>query len=1106
MRQLIVLVLVLAMLAALALTLRVELAQVVLPRVAKSLGIAFSADVTDIDHRQIRLRRVTAEGLTADAVTVRFRLAELVTGKVKSVRVEGLGLDIDLTQSQAPPAPESGIQLAGFPASALPEIELVDARLGVLLPAGASVLTAQATLRHRNAGELELAAGFDASTPWLPLRGRLVSRFREFQPLSMALDLTPSGDTRAAGRVAVRMNALDQAPELTMSSSLSLGPEATRLLVADSGITLGDLQLAHTVTLRPGTPLVLVGEDAISLPEWLVSADGEAEVRFDVKALGSVNHFQNADGAGAVSLALEQGRLRVAIRDPVTLSTGTVQREWLEQLALPAVVEALLVQGGVLHLVADDGGRSLLEILPDGPVRHASGAGTLTVSSGETRLALGVSFTSALPAVDVAGALVALRSINQAESRFELALQDVEVPELLRVRRARIAGEVSVSGEDLTMSLSGASTAVIELPKSAQAKAGPLTAALSGPIDLRLDALDATRPSIHARRSGSQTRLLLANRVDVRLADGSAVAGLLEGSADLDPDSLLSAFEIARFEVGAARLDVGAATVPQLNLRGHAGGTAERFSGSVQVESAVAGLRFPSVVADAIDASTALGFHLDNGRWRLSVDQPATVRLDSLSLPGHAAATSMTIAIQQGTVTLAPDGIVRLQGLVGDIEPLSVQILRHAGPPLPLALSSLAWSARGTVNSSTGDLSGEARVRLPRVLAPEQALALRDVDLALRQAADGPGATLHAARLVSTFEPPSIPALALSGTVEAVDTGYRFTVAARGAGDRLTMRGEGKHAVANGHGQATLSVAPVVFLPGELQPRDLAPVLDVLQDVSGRAEARAEFGWTDAELDGTGLLRLQDLAFDFQDTRVSGLNVDLDFEHLFPLSSGPQQKLRVARIGAGVPITNLDAALTILTSDAGSPYILIEQLSAAALGGRILLQEARIDPVAGQQRFTLELNAVELAALTEAIALDELAGRGRLVGRLPIRVAGDSLIIEGGRLQASGPGTLSFRSAQTRQTLAPGGETLDLMLQALEDFHYDGLTMTVDKPAAGESKIVLRLTGNNPAVLDGQPFDLSIKLTGDLAPLLSTLAEGNRLSSDMLRRLWRLQR
>jgi len=233
-----------------------------LPRVAKSLGIALSAEVAEIDHQQIRLGRVTAEGLTADAVTVRFRLVELVAGKVTSVRIEGLGLEVDLRRSQAPRAPESGIQLAEFPASALPEIELVDARLRVLLPAGASVLTAQATLQHRNGGELELTAGFDASTPWLPLRGRLVSRFREFQPLSMALDLTPGGDAWAAGRVAVRMSALDQKPELSMSSALSLGPEATGSLPADSGITLGELQLVHAMTLRPGTPLVLAQSDS----------------------------------------------------------------------------------------------------------------------------------------------------------------------------------------------------------------------------------------------------------------------------------------------------------------------------------------------------------------------------------------------------------------------------------------------------------------------------------------------------------------------------------------------------------------------------------------------------------------------------------------------------------------------------------------------------------------------------------------------------------------------------------------------------------------------------------------------------------------------------
>ncbi len=198
--------------------------------------------------------------------------------------------------------------------------------------------------------------------------------------------------------------------------------------------------------------------------------------------------------------------------------------------------------------------------------------------------------------------------------------------------------------------------------------------------------------------------------------------------------------------------------------------------------------------------------------------------------------------------------------------------------------------------------------------------------------------------------------------------------------------------------------------------------------------------------------------------------------------------------------------MTVLSSEAGSPYALIEQVSSAALGGRVLLPEVRIDPGAEQQRFTLELEAIELGALTDAIALQELEGQGRLVGRFPVSLQGAEVVIANGRLQASEPGRLSFRSPQTRQTLAPAGDTLALMLSALEDFHYDSLTMTMDKPAAGESQIVLRLTGNNPAVLDGHPFDFTINLTGDLTPILSTLAEGNRLSSELLQRLWRLQR
>ncbi|MCH8155556.1 MAG: YdbH domain-containing protein, partial [Proteobacteria bacterium] len=79
----------------------------------------------------------------------------------------------------------------------------------------------------------------------------------------------------------------------------------------------------------------------------------------------------------------------------------------------------------------------------------------------------------------------------------------------------------------------------------------------------------------------------------------------------------------------------------------------------------------------------------------------------------------------------------------------------------------------------------------------------------------------------------------------------------------------------------------------------------------------------------------------------------------------------------------------------------------------------------------------------------------------------------------------------------------DLMLRVLQDFHYDELSLTIDKSAETGTRLALVLLGKNPDVLDGYPFRLNINLEGDMGPLVEALSQAYSLSNRMLRRVWR---
>ena len=59
-----------------------------------------------------------------------------------------------------------------------------------------------------------------------------------------------------------------------------------------------------------------------------------------------------------------------------------------------------------------------------------------------------------------------------------------------------------------------------------------------------------------------------------------------------------------------------------------------------------------------------------------------------------------------------------------------------------------------------------------------------------------------------------------------------------------------------------------------------------------------------------------------------------------------------------------------------------------------------------------------------------------------------------------------------------------LLLQALRDFRYESLSMTLNGETGGETEIGLRISGANPELYDGYPIALNVNVSGELYDLL----------------------
>jgi hypothetical protein len=130
-----------------------------------------------------------------------------------------------------------------------------------------------------------------------------------------------------------------------------------------------------------------------------------------------------------------------------------------------------------------------------------------------------------------------------------------------------------------------------------------------------------------------------------------------------------------------------------------------------------------------------------------------------------------------------------------------------------------------------------------------------------------------------------------------------------------------------------------------------------------------------------------------------------------------------------------------------------------------------------------------------------LTATGTLAGRIPITLDKGEAVIENGVLAASGPGVLRYKPAQVPAALQGGGQGVELMLQALTDFHYDALSLTLDRAADGETKIGLHIKGNNPAVYSGYPLAFNLNLSGKLDRIVRDSLKGYRVPDTIQRKM-----
>jgi len=384
--------------------------------------------------------------------------------------------------------------------------------------------------------------------------------------------------------------------------------------------------------------------------------------------------------------------------------------------------------------------------------------------------------------------------------------------------------------------------------------------------------------------------------------------------------------------------------------------------------------------------------------------------------------------------------------------------------------------------ASGGSNFGEVSAAVPMTLGRSEGawqVGLADAQLRL------PSRDLHAS--------------AISGRISFGEADVRFVadlvVAASGAIVHL----EG-HRSDRGEARISVRVPRVEFAPGRLRLGDVWPRLAAADPASGAVEAEARLEWRPKTgISGTAKVVLDGFSFGVGGTRIDGMSGTIELSRLLPPQTRGMQTIRIREIHPGVSFSDvvLRGALEAARRDGGS-RLALDVFETRFAGGRVIVDDAVLDPFAPVNELEFRFEEIDVERVFQMTNVAGVTGTGSLSGKMRVEMREGAVAVPEGRLAGRG-GILRIRSDSTASLLAGGGESVELLLDALRDFHYDELEMTIEKRFEGDTVVRLRLEGKNPTVLEGHPFRINVNVTGNLDRLVGSLLEIARLSDQAVR-------
>ncbi len=489
----------------------------------------------------------------------------------------------------------------------------------------------------------------------------------------------------------------------------------------------------------------------------------------------------------------------------------------------------------------------------------------------------------------------------------------------------------------------------------------------------------------------------------------------------------------------------------------------------------------------------------DGSRLSLAIDNPTAPPVTGKLAFGDTKATLLP-AGQKDPLTVTISGA---KAAIGMTSTPATTTPPAAAPTTSTAASGTNASA--TPNPSPAPASDAPRILNGQIVVPGLQIQHRDFTATigdLQADFSGAPATLTGNANISLgvidLPPWAVP---FRGTAKLTGKPGRLdaTATLNDLRGRATFSASGNLDPKKGTGRAHVDLAPLAFAKGGLQIGDLVPQLHgISKDVSGKVALKG-----DIDLDAKGTLSsdiklaIENLSGDIGPVVFQNLNGVVTIDHPWPLSTAADQSLAVEQVVIGLPFTN--GLIKFDVDDGKQVKITAGQLDLA--GGQVALQPTTLSTDAPVQQLTLAVDKLGVGALFQLIGIAGLTGEGELSGTIPVSLFPTGIMIKGGKLASTGPGKLKYDKSAAPDVVKSAGDSVNMALDALSDFRYKELSLTLERQLTGDAALGLHLNGSNPSFYNGYPVEFNFTATGRLDEILRKGLAGYQLPAMIEQRL-----